>query len=52
MKRTFYSNSHGLPNNLNKSCASDVSILIDYSLNNDLFRRIIGTKKYECEINV
>ena len=48
MKRTFFSNSHGLPNQLNKSCASDVAILIDYSLKKSLFRKIIGTKEYSC----
>ena len=51
MKRTFFTNSHGLPNQLNKSCASDVAILIDYSLKNQLFRKIIGTTDYECEIS-
>lgn len=50
MKRTFFSNSHGLPSQLNKSCASDVAILIDYALKNSFFRTIIKTTHYECEI--
>ena len=52
MRRTFFSNSHGLSNQLNKSCASDVAVLIDYALNNSLFRRIVGTQEYSCEILV
>ena len=44
MKRTFFSNSHGLSNQLNRSCASDVAILIDYALKNVLFRKIVGTQ--------
>lgn len=50
MKRTFFSNSHGLPNHLNKSCASDLAILIDYALTNPLFRIIIKTPCFECEV--
>ena len=46
MKRTFFSNSHGLANNLNRSCASDMATLIDYALRNQLFRSIVGTKNY------
>jgi D-alanyl-D-alanine carboxypeptidase len=46
MKRTVYSNSHGLPNALNKSCASDLAILISYALKNDIFRTIISCKSY------
>lgn len=46
MKRTFFTNSHGLSNQLNKSCASDVAILIDYSLKNTMFRKVIGTQEY------
>lgn len=47
MKRTVYSNSHGLPNALNKSCASDQAILTSYAIKNELFRTIISCKKYE-----
>ncbi len=46
MKRTFFSNSHGLANNLNRSCASDIATLIDYALRNPLFRTIVSTKFY------
>lgn len=51
MKRTFFANSHGLPNNLNRSCASDLAILIDYALRNSLFRKIVQTKEFSCEIS-
>ena len=50
MKRTFLSNSHGLPNSLNRSCASDVALLIDYALRNSFFRKIVQTKEYSCLI--
>ena len=50
MKRTVYSNSHGLPNALNKSCASDQAILISYAIKNDLFRTIISCKSYEGSV--
>lgn len=46
MKRTIYSNSHGLANILNKSCASDLVILIDYALRNPKFRKIVGSKSF------
>lgn len=46
MKRTFFSNSHGLANNLNRSCAFDMATLIDYALRNPLFRNIVGKKIY------
>ena len=44
MKRTFFSNSHGLPNMLNKSCAGDVALLVDYSLKNSQFKKVVGTQ--------
>lgn len=37
MSKTNYANSHGLVNNMNKSCAFDLSILCEYALNNDKF---------------
>ncbi len=50
MKRTIYSNSHGLPNALNKSCASDQALLISYAIKNELFRAIISCKIYEGSV--
>lgn len=50
MKRTIYSNSHGLPNALNKSCASDLAMLISYALKNELFRTIVSCKSYEGNV--
>ena len=50
MKRTVYSNSHGLPNALNKSCASDQAILISHAIKNELFRTIISCKNYESSV--
>ena len=44
MKRTFFSNCHGLSNNLNKSCAADIAAITVYSLTKPLFRTIIETK--------
>lgn len=50
MKRTIYTNSHGLPNILNKSCAFDLVILINYALANSKFRKIISCQTYEATI--
>ena len=50
MKRTLYSNSHGLTNSLNKGCASDLVIIIDHALRKPLFRKIIAS--HELSINV
>jgi D-alanyl-D-alanine carboxypeptidase len=52
MKRTVYSNPHGLPNCLNKSCASDLVALIDYALRKPLFRQIVSCTYFEAKINV
>ncbi len=46
MKRTNYSNTHGLASTLNKSCAPDQILLIDYALRQPLFRRIVGCKLF------
>ncbi len=34
MTKTTYANSHGLSNNLNKSCAFDLCILCEYAMLN------------------
>lgn len=46
MNKTNYANSHGLVNINNKSSAFDVAILSEYALKNDIFRRIVSTKKF------
>lgn len=51
LKRTFFTNSHGLANNLNRSCASDIAQIIDYALRHKVFRTVVGTKVYECTVN-
>lgn len=38
LKKTYFSNPHGLGNVLNKSCSLDVCILIEYALKNSTFR--------------
>lgn len=50
MQRTIYSNSHGLPNVLNKSCASDLIILVDYALRNQKFRKIVKSPAYSLKV--
>lgn len=50
MKRTFYSNSHGLANNLNKGCSYDLILLIDYALRKKFFRQVINSSEYTINI--
>ena len=46
MAKTNYANSHGLVNINNKSSAFDVAVLSEYALKNDIFRRVVSTKKF------
>ena len=50
MTKTNYANSHGLINSMNKSCAHDIAMLSIYAMENQEFRKIVGTKKYEIVI--
>jgi D-alanyl-D-alanine carboxypeptidase (penicillin-binding protein 5/6) len=50
MNKTNFANSHGLINNLNKSCAYDLSILCEYAINNKKFAEIVNTKSYTTKI--
>ena len=52
MKRTFYSNSHGLANSLNKGCSSDLVILIDNALRKPLFRKVINSSEFSINVQV
>lgn len=46
MKRTSYSNPHGLSNPENKSTAVDISILCRYAMENPFFRKIVACRSY------
>lgn len=50
MKNTVYKNPHGLDENTeNKSTAYDMAILSSYAYKNPMYRKIVGTKKYEVK---
>lgn len=46
MNRTKFTNATGFDYLDNYSCAYDLSLLFEYALNNDLFRRVITTSAY------
>lgn len=50
MMKTSYANSHGLSNNLNKSCAFDLCILCEYAMTKEYFRTVVSTKEYKSTI--
>ncbi len=50
MSKTTYANSHGLSNNLNKSCAFDLCILCEYAMANEKFRTVVSTIEYKTVI--
>jgi len=52
MTKTNYANSHGLINCNNKSSAYDVALLSEYALKNDMFRKIVSTRHFQCMIKV
>lgn len=47
MKRTTYTNPHGLSDKYNKSTALDIALLTSEAMNDNLFRQIVGKKHYE-----
>ena len=47
---TFFQNPHGLSNRPNYSSAADVCKLGAYAMKNKLFREIVNTAEYKCEI--
>ena len=49
MKYTTFANSSGLDetDDGNQSCVYDMALLMSYALNNEMFRQIVGCKKYE-----
>ena len=52
MTKTNYSNSHGLINLLNRSCAHDIGILSNYCMQNPYFANIVSCKSYKCTVRV
>ena len=47
---TNFMNPHGLMNFKSYSTASDVALMTSIAYQNDVFRRIVGTRKYECKL--
>ena len=48
--KTTYANSHGLVNQLNKSCAYDLAVLCEYAMKNKKFKDIVSCKFYQTKI--
>lgn len=45
-RHTHFNNPHGLPDENHYTCAYDMALISAEALENDLFRRIVGTKSY------
>lgn len=50
MDVTTFSNPHGLSTNINLSSAKNVASLVNYALNNMVFRKIVAKQEYLCNI--
>ena len=45
LKNTHFVTPHGLDNSEHYTTASELAILTDYAMNNETFKRIVGTKQ-------
>lgn len=54
MKNTIFYNSSGLDNNTqgNLSTAYDMALITSYAMQNETYRKIVGTKKYTVKTNL
>jgi len=53
MKNTIFKNPHGLDEETeNKSSAYDMALLSSYASKNDIYMKIVGTKKYQVQSNL
>lgn len=53
MKNTTFNNPHGLDiNGGNLSTAYDMALLTSYAMKNDVYRKIVSTKKYTLKTNM
>lgn len=52
MTNTHFNNPHGLDNEEHYSTAYDMAILMQYAMENDVFKEITGTKSYKAENKV
>ena len=50
LMQTYFDSPHGLQNIENLSTASDLAKLSAICMQNDIFKRIVSTKIYECDI--
>lgn len=48
---TNFTSPHGLDNDMHYSTPYDLAIIMDYALENKIFRDVIGTKNYTISIN-
>lgn len=51
LKNTNFVTPHGLDNAEHYTTATELAILTDYALSNELFKKIVGTKNYTITIN-
>ncbi len=52
MRNTIYNNPHGLDEmTQNKSTAYDMALLSSYAMKNEIYRKIVSTKKYQVTTN-
>ena len=53
MVNTTFSNAHGLDDDTkNYSTAYDMSLLMNYAFDNNIYKEIISTNKYKCKSNL
>lgn len=50
MNKTRFANSHGLANQMAKSCSFDIALLCDYAMKNSEFCKIVSCRSYTCNI--
>lgn len=50
LAHTYFDSPHGLQNVENLSTAFDMAKLSAIAMQNETFRKIVSTKKFECEI--
>lgn len=50
LQETHFENPHGLPSSLHRSSAHDLAILGYHAVQDNLFRQIVGTRRYRCTV--
>ena len=50
LKKSKWSNPHGLSNRENVSTIHDLGILCTYAMKKEEFRKVVNTKEYSCVV--